>query len=249
MLLLEETLILLRVQRYKFSIYKKGVCTFLPKNRMNEWPLNFSVKKKKKKTTHKNAVKKRNKLLYKNRNFIKIWLNDRWTFPREMKKKTFFFFFPLRGNTVFWYEWINDQRPCPRKKNTVTLKPFFLFFFFIRNSVRENKKPCVKKIIFVCVKIYNQCVKKIIFVCVKIYTQYVKSKEKVYVKNPTCAWKFWKKCTWNATSIREKSEKIAKKPFHAHFLFSRTKKNTAPEVLVAKNAFSDDAKQSRKVIQ
>ena len=28
MLLLEETLILLRVQRYKFSIYKKGVCTY-----------------------------------------------------------------------------------------------------------------------------------------------------------------------------------------------------------------------------
>ena len=144
-------------------------------------------------------------------------------FSSGNEKKTFSFFFPLRGKTIFWYEWINDQRPCPRKKNTITLKPFF-FSFFIRNSVRENKKPCVKKIIFVCVKIYNQCVKKIIFVCVKIYTQYVKSNEKVYVKNPTCAWKFWKKCTWNATSIREKSEKIAKKPFHAHFLFSRSKK-------------------------
>ena len=95
------------------------------------------------------------------------------------------------------------------KKNTVTLK--LILLLLIRNSVRENKKPCVKKISLVCVK---------------IYTQYVKIKKKVYVKNPTCAWKFWKKCTWNATSIREKSEKIAKKPFHAHFLFSRTKKKT-----------------------
>ena len=80
MLLLEETLILLRVQRYKFSIYKKGVCT---------------------------------------------------------------------------YEFMSID-----------------FSFGRLNSVRENKKLCVKKIIFVCVK---------------IYTQYVKFKEKVYVKNPTCA--------------------------------------------------------------
>ena len=80
MLLLEETLILLRVQRYKFSIYKKGVCT---------------------------------------------------------------------------YEFMSIDFSLGRL-----------------NSVRENKKPCVKKIIFVCVK---------------IYTQYVKIKEKVYVKNPICA--------------------------------------------------------------
>ena len=56
------------------------------------------------------------------------------------------------------------------KKNTVTLK--LVLLLLIRNSVRENKKPCVKKIIFVCVKIYSQ---------------YVKIKEKVYVKNPNCA--------------------------------------------------------------
>ena len=107
------------------------------------------------------------------------------------------------------------------KKGVCTYEFMSIDFSFGRlNSVRENKKPCVKKIIFVCVKIYNQ---------------YVKIKEKVYVKNPTCAWKFWKKCTWNATSIREKNEKIAKKPFHAHFLFSRSKKKTLPPSLPLKN--------------
>ena len=163
MLLLEETLILLRVQRYKFSIYKKGVCTygrwwrvdggwcwilcffyiykpakvpyffispekflfahlwgisnewmkklffpffFRPKNRMNEWPLNFSVEKKKNKTTHKNAEKKHKQLLYKKRNFIKIWLNDRWTFPREMKKKNILFFLPASREHRFLI-WMN----------------------------------------------------------------------------------------------------------------------------------------------
>ena len=123
-------------------------------------------------------------------------------------EKKICFFFPLRGNTIFGYEWINHQRTFPcKKKNTVTLK--LILLLLIRNSVRENKKPCVKKFIFVCVKIYSQ---------------YVKISEKVYVKNPNCAWKFWKKCTWKAASIREKNEKIAKKTFHAHFLFSREKK-------------------------
>ena len=30
-----------------------------------------------------------------------------------------------------------------------------VFLLLIRNSVRENKNLCVKKIIFVCVKIYS----------------------------------------------------------------------------------------------
>ena len=30
-----------------------------------------------------------------------------------------------------------------------------VFLLFIQNSVRENKNLCVKKIIFVCVKIYS----------------------------------------------------------------------------------------------
>ena len=59
-----------------------------------------------------------------------------------------------------------------RVKKYGNFETVFLFFFVIRNSVRENKKPCVKKYIFVCVK---------------IYTQYVKIKEKVYVKNQNCA--------------------------------------------------------------
>ena len=131
---------------------------------------------------------------------------SRWTFPREQKKNMLFF--SRFAETLF-----SDMNELMTnvhfrvKKNTVTLK--LVLLLLIRNSVRENKKPCVKKFIFVCVKIYSQ---------------YVKIKEKVYVKNPNCAWKFWKKCTWKEASIREKNEKMAKKTFHAHFLFSRTKK-------------------------
>ena len=46
------------------------------------------------------------------------------------------------------------------------------------------------------------------------------------MKNTNCAWKFLNKYTWKAASMREKNEKIAKKTFHAHFLFSRRKKKT-----------------------
>ena len=31
-------------------------------------------------------------------------------------EKKYAFFFPLRGNTIFGYEWINDQRTFPCKK-------------------------------------------------------------------------------------------------------------------------------------
>ena len=57
------------------------------------------------------------------------------------------FFFPLGGNTIFWYEWINDQRPCPRKKNTVTLKPFC---FFLSEILCVKIKSLAWKKSFLC---------------------------------------------------------------------------------------------------
>ena len=76
-----------------------SVFFFRHKKRMNEWPLNFSVEKKKNKTTQK-CGKKHTQVLYKKRNFIKISLNDRWTFPRELKKNMLSF--SRFAETLFW---------------------------------------------------------------------------------------------------------------------------------------------------
>ena len=76
----------------KLFFFYFPVCFFFPLQKLNEW-MTFELfrGKEKKNKTHKNAEKKHTQLLYKKRNFIKIWLNDRWTFPREQKKKYAFF--------------------------------------------------------------------------------------------------------------------------------------------------------------
>ena len=85
------------------------------------WPMNFSVEKKKnKKHTLKCGKKKKHKQVFlKKSNVVKIWLNDRWTFPGKKKNKLYFFFPASRKkkkHTIFGFEWMNDQRPCPCKK-------------------------------------------------------------------------------------------------------------------------------------
>ena len=118
-------------------------------------------------------------------------MTDELFLGKGNEKKTFFFFFPLRGNTIFWYEWINDQRPCPRKKNTVTLKPFFFVFFSE----------------ILCVKIKSLAWKKS-FLCAWKFTT------NAWKKSFLCAWKFtpntWKvmkKSTWKTLPVRENFEK------------------------------------------
>ena len=80
---------------------------FFPPKKSNEWMTLelFRGKEKKQKNTQKFGKKKIQATFTKKKgNFIKIWLNDRWTFPRKKKY------------TIFGFEWMNDQRPCPRKK-------------------------------------------------------------------------------------------------------------------------------------
>ena len=99
---------------------------FRQKIRMNEWHLNFSVEKKKNKKTHKNSEKKIQATFIKKKgNFIKIWLNDRWTFPREKKKTAVFFFSRFAGKKkihdfrIWMNEWPTSM--SAKKKNTVPL--------------------------------------------------------------------------------------------------------------------------------
>ena len=80
----------------------------------------------------------------------------------------------------------------------------------------------------VCVKMTDPSVKISRFLPVKKIYPYVKFFLKVPVKAPDCAWKFYKFCAWKPLFVREKTEINLKKPFHAHFFLSRTKKNTAP---------------------
>ena len=103
------------------AVFFFPVCFFFrQKIRMNEWHLNFSVEKKKNKKTHKNSEKKIQATFIKKKgNFIKIWMNDRWTFPRK-KKKQLYFFFPLRGkkNTRFsnLNEWMTNVHARGKEK-------------------------------------------------------------------------------------------------------------------------------------
>ena len=55
---------------------------------------------------------------------------------------------------------------------------------------------------------------------------YVKKSFKVPVKIFFRPWKLPKKCAWKWFFVREKTQKLAKKEFHAHFWFSRRKKKT-----------------------
>ena len=109
---------------------------FRQKSRMNEWHLNFSVEKKKNKKTHKNSGKKTQATFIKKKgNFIKIWLNDRWTFPG---KKKAVFFSPLREKKkLFWIlsEWVTPKL-FPVKKKTAILTFYtkiYSFNFIILN--------------------------------------------------------------------------------------------------------------------
>ena len=103
------------MNEWKICFFFRFIFFFRPKNRMNEWYLNFSVEKKKKnKKTHKNSEKKNasNLLKKKETSSKSDWMTDE-LFLRKKKKKQLYFFFPL---TIFGFEWMNDQRPCPRKK-------------------------------------------------------------------------------------------------------------------------------------
>ena len=53
---------------------------------------------------------------------------------------------------------------------------------------------------------------------------YLRKSFKVPVKNFHRTWKLAKKYAWNWFFVGVKSQKLAKKPFHAHFWFSRRKK-------------------------
>ena len=89
-------------------------------DRMNEWHVNFSVERKKHTKNRKTAEKKKyNQLLLKKRGLHKN--PNEWpiNFSWEIKKNKSVFFFPAprkKKNTIFGFEWMNDQRPCPRKK-------------------------------------------------------------------------------------------------------------------------------------
>ena len=132
-------------------------------------------------------------------------------FLGKWKKKTFFFFFPLRGNTIFWYEWINYQRPCPRKKNTVTLKPFFLFF--------------LSEIL--CVKIKSLAWKKSFLCAWKFTPNTWKLKKKSTWKTLPVRENFEKSVRETQLPYVKKMKKSPKNRFTHTFYFHVVKKNTA----------------------
>ena len=111
-----------RMNEWKSCFFFRGcVFFFRPRNWMNEWHVNFSRKKKTQKNTHSSWKKKHNQLLLKKRNFIKIWLNDRWTFqeknpPKKSGKKHNQLFIEKNRNSSKFR--MNDRWTFPGKKNT-----------------------------------------------------------------------------------------------------------------------------------
>lgn len=89
-------------------------------NRMNEWHVNFSAKKKQKKNARIwGKQKKQNKFLLKKiRGFLKIRMNGQWTFP--WKKKHILFFsdqkYDFGKKKIFWFQWMDGLWTYPRKK-------------------------------------------------------------------------------------------------------------------------------------
>ena len=84
----------------------------------------FPWKRKKNKKTHKKLKKKIQATFIKKKETSSKsdWMTDELFLG---KKKTAVIFFPLRGKkkyTIFGFEWMNDQRPCPRKKKYVTFE-------------------------------------------------------------------------------------------------------------------------------
>ena len=115
------------MNEWKSCFFLFPVCFFFfsaPKIWMNEWPkMTFELfrgKKKKQKTHTKMREKKKHnqvllKKLERHQNLIEWPMNFSW----EIKKNKLYFFFPAsreKKNTIFGFEWMNDQRPCPRKK-------------------------------------------------------------------------------------------------------------------------------------
>ena len=119
------------MNEWKSCFFFPGLFFFPPK-KSNEWMTYelFRGKEKKQKNPQKFGKKKYKQLLLKKGNFVKIWLNDRWTFPRENKKTSCIFFSAAREkkNTNFGFEWMNDQRPCPQKKKNGTFAPDYCSF-------------------------------------------------------------------------------------------------------------------------
>ena len=73
---------------------------------------------------------------------------------------------------------------------------------------------------------YVKISKNIYILPVKTQNPCVKKSLKVPMKNSDRTWKLAKKCAWKRFFVREKTQKKAKKKFHAHFWFSRRKKKT-----------------------
>ena len=125
-----------RMNEWKSWVYFSGSCFFFSVQKF-EWRnglLTFPGKKKNTKKHTKIPEKKTQpSFIKKNRNPSKIRMNDRWTFMGKKENKLVFFFFPgffrfaEKKYTIFGFEWMNDQRPCPRKKNTVPLAAVTFF--------------------------------------------------------------------------------------------------------------------------
>ena len=117
---------------------------FFPPQKSNEWMTFelFHEKKRKKTRTQKQKMqgKKNTSNFKKKRNFIKIWLNDRWTFPGEIKKSSSFFSTSRGKNTFFWFEWINK---CPTSLSVEKNYSTFDVYVCI------EKNPCTIKVFWV----------------------------------------------------------------------------------------------------
>ena len=111
-----------------------------------------------------------------------------------------------------------------------------IFSAWKREPVREKIMESAREKRILCVKIFRksdfsknfhaQNREIPISACKTENGPYVKIFDKVPVKAPDCAWNLYKSCAWKPLFVREKTQKRTKKSLHAHFFFSRRKKNT-----------------------
>ena len=124
------------------------------------------------------------------------------------------FLFPLRGNTIFGFEWINDQRPFPWKKKWYLWNRFFYYWseilcVKIKSFAWKNSFLCAWKLTANTWNLKKKSTWKN-KLCVKFL-------KKGYVKSGFHTWKKWKNDV-SRTLFSKFSRKVW--IFHVDFFFN-----------------------------
>ena len=115
-------------------------------NRMNEWHVNFSAKKKQKKNARIWGKQKKTEQIFIKKNTRFPQNPNEWpmNFPVE-KKNTFCFFsdqkYDFGKKKIFWFQWMDGLWTYPRKKNTV---PLIANYKLLVSKQRECLVHCIQ---------------------------------------------------------------------------------------------------------